>query len=112
MKIQNAVVSLYKFADDMALVGLLDREQAVLEQMYFDHIIELQEWCLSSSLQLNVGKTKELVVDMIKKPVNVLPSVIVNGEPVEIVDNFKYLGTHIDNKLTWQPQCEKQEQVR
>ncbi len=57
---------------------------------------------MSSSLQLNVGKTKELVVDMIKKPVNVLPSVIVNGEPVEIVDTFKYLGTHIDNKLTFQ----------
>jgi len=52
----------------------------------------LNEWCEESFLEINVGKTKELVLDA-RKTKNVFVPVKVNNEPVELVSNFKYLGT-------------------
>ncbi|KAI3357032.1 hypothetical protein L3Q82_003661 [Scortum barcoo] len=51
---------LQKFSDDSAVVGLItdgdDREYRGLIQDFAD-------WCLRNNLQINAGKTKELVVD-------------------------------------------------
>ncbi|KAI3351332.1 hypothetical protein L3Q82_005875 [Scortum barcoo] len=51
---------LVKFSDDSAVVGLItdgdDREYRGLIQDFAD-------WCLRNNLQINAGKTKELVVD-------------------------------------------------
>ena len=102
MKIRNDVVSLYKFADDMALVGLLVREQRLCEQFYFDHVFALQDWCSASALQLNAGKTKELIVDFTKASGNTHRPVTVGNDDVEVVESFKYLGTFIDSKFSFQ----------
>ena len=101
LRIKNAVVSLVKFADDMALVGLLVKEQAACEQIYFDQVLALQDWCSLSALRLNVGKTKEMIFDLSKPPSDPHRPVLVDGEAVQIVNSFKYLGSHIDNKLTF-----------
>ncbi len=98
MNLQTAVTCLFKFADDMALVGLLLNEDSLAT--YFSHVSLLNEWCEESFLEINVGKTKELVLDA-KKTKNVFVPVKVNNEPVEVVSNFKYLGTLIDNKLSF-----------
>ena len=47
---------------------------------------------------LNVGKTKEMVIDFRRNKPNYKP-IMVKGEAVEQVD--KYLGLVIDNKLVW-----------
>ena len=49
-----------------------------------------------SFLEINVGKTKELVLDA-RKTKHVFVPVKVNNETVEVVSNFKYLSTLIDN---------------
>ena len=51
-------------------------------------------------LEINFGKTKELVLDA-RKTKKLFVPVKVNNEPVEVVSNFKYLGTLIDNKLSF-----------
>ena len=51
-------------------------------------------------MEINIGKTKELVLDARKTKILFVP-VKVNNEPVEVVSNFKYLGTLIDNKLSF-----------
>ena len=84
-----------KFADDMPLVRLQLNEDSLAT--YF-HVSFLNEWCKESLLEMNVGKTKELVLDA-RKTTNVFVPVKVNNEPVEMVSNFKYLGTLIDTKL-------------
>ncbi len=61
MNLQTAVTCLFKFADDMALVGLLLNEDSLAA--YFSHVSLLNEWCEESFLEINVGKTKELVLD-------------------------------------------------
>ena len=47
---------------------------------------------------MNVYETKELGLDA-RKTANIFVPVKVNNEPVEVVSNFKYLSTLIDNRL-------------
>ena len=51
-------------------------------------------------LQLNATKTKEMVVDSRRSQPPLLP-VSIEGVSVEVVNTYKYLGVHIDNKLDW-----------
>ncbi|XP_030611226.1 uncharacterized protein LOC115798502 [Archocentrus centrarchus] len=54
-----------------------------------------------NNLLPNVSKTKELIVDCsIKQERNYHP-VMIGGTAVERVDNFKYLGVHISQDLSW-----------
>ncbi|KAM9781174.1 uncharacterized protein ACBT44_022485 [Syngnathus typhle] len=73
---------LQRFSDDSAIAGLINDGD---ETEY---------------LQINSGKTKELVVDFRRRkdppsPVNI------QGTDVEIVDSYKYLGVHMNNELDW-----------
>ena len=47
-----------------------------------------------------MAKTKELVVDLRRTKAPVTP-VSIQGVSVDIVEDYKYLGVHIDNKLDW-----------
>ncbi|KAL8595673.1 hypothetical protein ACOMHN_025709 [Nucella lapillus] len=58
------------------------------------------EWCDDNYLLLNVAKTKEVVVDFRRDQLKPTPLVI-RGEDVELVDQYKYLGSIIDSKLSW-----------
>ena len=82
----------------MTLVGLLLNEDSLAT--YFSQVSLLNEWCEESFLEINVGKTKELVLDA-RKTKNVFVTIKVYNEPVEVVSSFKYLGTLIDNKLSF-----------
>ena len=47
---------------------------------------------------LNVSKTKELVIDFRQKSSH-LPDLVIKGEKVERVLQYKYLGTVLDSNL-------------
>jgi len=51
-------------------------------------------------LHLNVSKTKDVVIDFRRQPTTPLP-LFINGEEVEIADQYKYLGSIIDSRLDW-----------
>ena len=51
-------------------------------------------------LMLNVSKTKELVIDFRQKP-SYLPDLVIKGEKVERVSQYKYLGTVLDSWLNF-----------
>ncbi len=54
----------------------------------------------SNKLSLNVSKTKCMVLGTSQRLANVdFPEVVCNGEIVDKVDNFKYLGIFLDNRL-------------
>ena len=90
-----------KFADDTSLSGLIHED----DSSYREAVEELTEWCDRNYLELNVTKTKELVINFRRAKVN-MDQIIIRGQPVEIVTNYKYLGTIIDNKLDWSPNIE------
>ena len=59
MSINNAIQSLIKYLDDIALIcGLKDKTSL---SDYFHQMEQLRDWFKKSFLELNVGKTKELM---------------------------------------------------
>ena len=57
-------------------------------------------------LELNVSKTKGIVFDF-RKTKAVFEPIYINDTRVEMVDNFKYLGTTIDSNLNWKINTQK-----
>ena len=86
-----------KFADDTTIEGFIQGED---ESAYRARVQGLVDWCSDNNLFLNVGKTKEMIVDFRVKKSPPLP-LYINGTEVEMVDTFKFLGTHISNDLSW-----------
>ena len=56
--------------------------------------------CQDNNLSLNVSKTKEMIVDYRKRRTEHAP-ILIDRAVVEQVENFKFLGVHITNKLSW-----------
>ena len=94
---------LIKFADDTSLTGLAVQDEAA----YKGDFQELVEWCDSNCLKLNVSETQELVVDFRAAPTDTEP-ITIKGQSVEMVSAYRYLGTVIDNKLSWTPKLTQQ----
>ena len=94
----NALLTLVKFADDMALVARLQDENSLAEN--FLQLDVLNSWFKESFLDLNISKTKELVFDSRKEKEPFIP-VTIDQQSVEVVSSFKYLGTVVDSKLSF-----------
>ncbi|KAI4894837.1 hypothetical protein NFI96_004578 [Prochilodus magdalenae] len=88
---------LQKFSDDSAIVGLITNEE---DSEYRELIQDFVDWCLQNHLQINAGKSKELVVDF-RRCRHPPPLVNIRGMDIERVDSYKYLGVHLNNKLDW-----------
>ena len=60
---------------------------------------------MDNFLQLNVKKTKEIVFDFRKARASCMDQIQLNGEDIDIVEKYTYLGTVLDDKLSWTEQC-------
>ena len=94
-------VKVIKFADDTTLEGLIEDND---ESMYRDEVRRLEQWCGDNNLELNVKKTKEVVIDMRKNKSTHEP-LMINNQEVELIDSFKFLGTTISSSLSWEEHC-------
>ena len=93
---------LFKYADDLALVAKMTDESTLSK--YTQYINEMALWFKESSLQLNISKTKELCCHGRRALVTPHPlssPLILEGQVVEQVETFKYLGTEIDQRLSF-----------
>ena len=88
--------SLLKYAGDIAFVGLLSDDETDFGSD-IDHVVS---WCVANRLQLNVVKTKELVIGFRSGVHHPIP-ININGKHIESVHSYEYLGTTIDDKLRW-----------
>ena len=98
----NENCSIVKFADDTALIGLIKKDNS---EDYIRQVETFVKYCDENFLQLNVSKTKEMVIDyrtLASEP----ESVIIKGSTVERIKTYKYLGLVIDNKLAWKEHIE------
>ena len=86
-----------KFADDTTVVGLIQGDN---ELAYREEVKHLVDWCKVNNLILNVGKTKEMIVDFRKAQPSHTP-LLINDTAVEVVSSTKFLGIHITDNLTW-----------
>ena len=85
----NPVLTLIKFADDIALVGRL-KDEVSLSQYYLQ--IELLNCCSRPRFfeVLGGGKGRQTA-----------RAASIDNQEVEIVNSFKYLGTSVDQNLTF-----------
>ena len=88
-----------KYADDTVIIGLLSDRDETNDNCYLDEVSKFSDWCKDNYLDLNVKKTKEMIIDFRVKKEEMKP-VLINSQPVDVVENYKYLGTIIDNKLS------------
>lgn len=95
---QSDACSCVKFADDSAILGLIS--DAKSQQVYQQAVDRFSEWCSDHHLELNVSKTRELVVDPRRGATPVDP-VIIGQDTVEVVQSFRYLGLTLDSSLSF-----------
>ena len=85
-----------RFSDDTAMLALLSDFASY--QSYISSVVRFCSWCSKNVLHLNVSKTKEMCIDFRR---NRIVIIAINGEPVEQVDSFKYLGVMLDGKFSF-----------
>lgn len=86
------------YADDTALLYACDTAEELEETMQRDALI-LNEWLCRNVLTMNVGKTCYMTFGKARK----LPdfNIMINGESIQRVSTFKYLGLVLDDNLTF-----------
>ncbi|KAK0141318.1 putative RNA-directed DNA polymerase from transposon BS [Merluccius polli] len=70
------------------------------ETAYRAEVRKLLSWGSDNNLTLNVHKTKEFIMDFRKIRQDHTP-LLINGEQVETVNTFRFLGTHISADHSW-----------
>ena len=95
------------YADDTVLYFSSNNDREVRKKLQVD-LINIDRWCLENKLSLNVSKTKIMCFMSDNKRKNCRQfKFYMKGKIVEEVDNYKYLGTHIDNRLNGDVQFSK-----
>ncbi len=77
-----------KFVVDTLVVGLITNND---ETHYRDEVAQLAEWCCANNLSLNVGKTKEVVMDF-RRNSGDHPPLTIDNSTVERVSTPTFLG--------------------
>ena len=85
-----------KFADDATVIGLIKNSD---ESEYRDQVNKLISWCNDNNMELNVNKTKEMIVDFRRKKSSPPSPLVIDGRTVELVQHFKFLGSTISSNL-------------
>ena len=91
---------LFQFADDTNVVMAHDDINVLVDLINHD-IGCIEHYCSINKIKINPTKTKAMYFSC-RKTVNVNNiAIFTGGSPVEFVDNFKFLGIHIDSGLTF-----------
>ena len=88
------------FADDTSLYYSCKNTHN-LEKVINDELAKISDWLSANRLSLNVAKSKLLYFT--NKNRNFLKGIKIeiNNQTLQEVDSAKYLGVHVDNKLSW-----------
>ncbi|KAI3354401.1 hypothetical protein L3Q82_018920, partial [Scortum barcoo] len=82
--LKEKLEDMQKFSDDTAIV---DSVESGGEEEYMDLVDRFVRWCEENHLQLNVEKTKEMVVGF-RRTKSPSSPVYINGTDVEIVTSY------------------------
>ena len=76
-------------------MGFLKSDNAASLSSFEEEVKHFTKWCSDNFLQVNVTKTKELVIDF-RRSGGEVPPTLGNKEPIERVRTYKYLRVEID----------------
>ena len=69
----------------------------------------IYDWLLANKLSLNINKTKYMIFRYPQKQARSIPklSIYINGNELNRVQNFDFLGITLNETLSWKPHIEK-----
>lgn len=85
------------FADDTAIMAV-NEEPRIASQYLQRSLNELQEWLKTWRIRANETKSVHVTYTLRK---GTCPTVHLNNQPLPQTEDAKYLGVHIDRRLTW-----------
>ena len=99
------------YADDTTLVSHLKNfgplnDINTVKQELNREISKVNTWLLSNKVLLNVAKSKFMIFFKHPRTIPKL-SISINGNPVEQVTNFNFLGSTLDQNITWNDHMSK-----
>ena len=65
----------------------------------------MSEWCSTNGMKGNRAKTKEMRISFKRQPED-LPPIIINDDPIEVINKSKTLGTTLSDDLGWRANVE------
>ena len=69
-----------------------------------NELAKVYDWLAVNKLSLNVRKTKYVIFHAMNKRIEgVIPSLEINGIPLERVQNFNFLGLVLNENMSWKP---------
>ena len=95
----SAIVNL--FADDVLLYHTVSNISDYL--IVQESINSVEQWSSSNYLSLNTLKCKCMLISRKKQPLQPVHPLLLNGDVLERVDNYKYLGILLTHDLSWSP---------
>jgi len=107
LEMSSDVFKIINYADDSTLLTTLNTGISSLNEGAINNELKnVQNWFNANKLSTNASKTKMMIFHPPKKKVD-LPNILMNGVPLENVDNFTYLGITLNKHLSWKPHAEK-----
>ena len=61
----------------------------------------ISKWIIANKLSINVGKSKFMIFHTPQRKNVYIPNLMLNNFPIELVNNFNFLGIRIDKHLNW-----------
>ncbi len=98
-------VHIQMYADD-TVIYVHDKTKEKVAQKLSIAMTTFLDWLTQCCLTLNVRKSACMYFK-IKKKEEVQPDILVNGEKLQIVPDFKYLGVSLDSHLTFEKHVQK-----
>ena len=95
----------FLFADDTTVYYNADPKDDNTEEILNCELEKVSCWLAANKLSLNVKKSNFLHIHYGRSEKKEL-QIQINGTLVEETETTKYLGTFIDNKLTWKTQIQ------
>jgi hypothetical protein len=87
------------YADDIVLYGRAGCQEEVMSiQRDIDRV---SEWCISSGMRVNAGKTSFMVTNGSGLTETHSFTLMLNGLPLRRVDKLRYLGVNLSHDLGW-----------
>ena len=87
------VIRLLLYTDDLIIL-------AKIAKGLKEHLKALECFCHEVGMQVNTSKTKIMIFSL-KKNKGIQDDFLFENSPLEIVEEYKYLGIDFHNKLNW-----------